>query len=128
MQDVQQAKQVITDGRAPIELLDQAREVELKLIAAREKINGDPTRDERYENSYPSISSRIGNALFGTFRSSYGPTGTHRQQFEIAQEEFAEVVDELKSVLDDDYEALKSAMDDAGVPWTPGRELPEFDR
>ncbi len=128
LQDVQQAKQVITDGRAPIELLDQAREVELKLIAAREKINGDPTRDERYENSYPSISSRIGNALFGTFRSSYGPTGTHRQQFEIAQEEFAEVVDELKSVLDDDYEALKSAMDDAGVPWTPGRELPEFDR
>ena len=119
-------KQMIIDGRAPLELLDQARELELKLVDAQQKINGDPTRGERFENGYPSISSRIGNALFGTFRHSHGPTGTNRQQYEIAKEEFEEVADEIKSVLEDDFESLKEALDDAGVPWTSGRKLPDL--
>ncbi|MCP4081019.1 MAG: hypothetical protein GY743_12305, partial [Planctomycetaceae bacterium] len=125
IENVEQAKAALTHGRTPIALLDQARAVERKLIDAKEKISGDPTRGERFENDYPSISSRISNALFGTFRNSYGPTGTNRRQFEIAEAEFSEVKDELKAVLDVDYAALKTAMDDAGVPWTSGRELPD---
>ncbi len=125
IENVEQAKAALTHGRTPIALLDQARAVERKLIDAKEKISGDPTRGERFENDYPSISSRISNALFGTFRNSYGPTGTNRRQFEIAEAEFSEVKDELKAVLDADYAALKTAMDDAGVPWTSGRELPD---
>ncbi len=124
-ESVEEIKSLITDGRAPIELLDQAREVELKLIEAREKLAGDPSRGERNENSFPSISSRISNALFGTFGHSHGPTGTSRQQFEIASAEFAEVQSDVRSVLEDDFEALKSALDDAGVPWTSGRALPD---
>lgn len=124
VEDVQQAKQVITNSRTPIELLDQARAVEIKLIDAREKITGDSTRGDRFENDYPSINSRISNALFGSLGSSYGPTGTNRRQFEIAQEEFSEVADQLKGVLENDYAALKVAMDEAGVPWTSGRVLP----
>ena len=127
LESVQQIKGLITEGRAPLELLDQARDVELKLKEAGEKINGDPTRGQRFTNDYPTISSRIGNALFGTFRSSHGPTGTNREQFEIAAEEFSEVVDELKAVLEEDFEALKTSLDEAGVPWTSGRELPDFD-
>ena len=125
IEDVQQAKKVITNGRTPIELLDQARDVEIKLIDAREKITGDSTRGDRFENDYPSINSRISNALFGSLSSSYGPTGTNRRQFEIAQEEFSEIAEELKGVLENEYAALKVAMDEAGVPWTPGRVLPD---
>lgn len=125
IESVEEIKNLVTGGRAPLELLDQVRDVELKLIAAREKISGDPTRGQRFENGYPSISSRIGNALFGTFRSSHGPTETNRQQYEIAREEFDDVVDEIRSVLDDDLEALKEALDEAGVPWTSGRTLPD---
>ena len=125
-ESVDELKTVIIDGRAPIELLDQVREIELKLVEASQKINGDPTRGQRFENGFPSISSRIGNALFGTFRSSYGPTGTNRQQYEIAKEEFQEVSQDIRSLLEDDFEQLKTAMDEAGVPWTSGRALPDL--
>ena len=128
LENVEQVKSLIADGRrAPLELLDQAREVEIKLLDAREKLSGDPTRSERSEYSAPSINSRIFSALFGTIGHSHGPTGTHRQQFEIAQQEFAEVADEVRAVLDDDLEALYQALDEAGVPWTRGRELPTLD-
>ncbi len=129
LDSIKEIKTLISDGRrAPLTLLDQTRQVELKLMDAREKLSGDPTRGNRFENEAPSISSRLSNALFGTFGNSYGPTGTHRQQFEIARDEFATVADEVRAVIEDDFEALKSALDEAGVPWTSGRKLPTLDR
>ena len=129
LESIEEIKTLITDGRdAPLALLDQTRQVELKLMDAREKLSGDPTRGDRFENDAPSISSRLSNALFGSFGNSYGPTGTHRKQFEIARDEFATVADEVKAVIEDDFETLKTALDEAGVPWTRGRKLPTLDR
>ncbi len=129
LDSVAEIKTVIRDGRrAPLALLDQARQVELKLLEARDKLSGDPTRAERNENSPPSITSRMSNALFGTLGHSHGPTETHRQQFQIAREEFAEVSDGVRAVIEEDFEALKTALDEAGVPWTRGRKLPALDR
>ncbi len=73
-----------------------------------------------------SISRRVQNALFGTMRQSYGPTLTHRRQYEIAREEFESVSDRINDVLNNDVPALKQKLDEAGAPWTPGREIPEI--
>lgn len=125
LEEVRAIKDLIRDGRkAPLELLDQARQVETKLVDAQEKITGDPTRSRRFENDSPSIMNRLFSATFGTFGQSYGPTGTQRRQLAIAKEDFAAVSGEIRAVIEVDYEALKKALDDAGVPWTPGRKLP----
>ena len=75
LESVRQAKTLISDGRdAPLSLMDDARALELKLLDAAEKLNGDGTKQQRSASTMPSISSRIGNALFSTLRGSYGPT------------------------------------------------------
>ena len=57
-------------------------------------------------------------------QSDYGPTATHRRAFEIAAAEFAEIEPQLRELLDVDLPALEAKMEAAGVPWTPGRPLP----
>jgi hypothetical protein len=57
--------------------------------------------------------------------SDYGPTATHRRAFEIATREFLEIDAELRTLIDVDLPALETRMEAAGVPWTPGRPLPE---
>ena len=49
----------------------------------------------------------------------------HKRQFEIAQEEFAELNATLTQLLETDLPALEAELDAAGVPWTPGRGVPE---
>ena len=57
--------------------------------------------------------------------STYGPTPMHLRQFEIAQEEFAELSATLTQLLETDLPTLEAELDAAGVPWTPGRGVPE---
>ena len=61
----------------------------------------------------------------GNMGSTYGPTPMHKRQFEIAQEEFAELNGTLTQLLETDLPALETELDAAGVPWTPGRGVPE---
>ncbi|HSO23728.1 MAG TPA: hypothetical protein VLT81_18895, partial [Chondromyces sp.] len=52
-------------------------------------------------------------------------TATHRRAFEIAAEQFAGLEPQLRSLIERDLPALEAKMEAAGVPWTPGRPLPE---
>jgi hypothetical protein len=60
----------------------------------------------------------------GTSFSSYGPTPTHVRSLEIAEQEFAGIKAALKQIFDIELPALRKALDEAGVPWTPGRGVP----
>ncbi len=44
-----------------------------------------------------------------------------RTSYEVGTKLYADVVGELTALVDVEYEGLKEAMDQAGVPWTPGR-------
>lgn len=109
--------------RVPLSLLAEVRAVELQLIAATEKLSGDPTPNKFKNANIPSIQSRFGNARGGAF-SAHGPTGTHREQFAIAREEFQAVEGEIRILLEKTVPALMQKLDDAGVPWSKGRPLP----
>jgi hypothetical protein len=58
-------------------------------------------------------------------QSDYGPTATHRRAFEIANEEFTALAPQIRQAIEVDLPALELRMEQAGVPWTPGRPLPE---
>ena len=65
--------------------------------------------------------------MIGTMFSTYGPTPTHRRSLEIAAENFAGIRDGLKRIHGSDLPALRARLDAAGVPWTPGRAVPQGD-
>ncbi len=107
-------------------LYDAARQLELKLKEAEETLAGDETKSTRGVETPPSITDRVFNAAFGAYDNTYGPTKTHQRSFEIAREEFEELLPTLKSLIEDEFEKLKNDLDQAGIAWTAGRELPKL--
>ena len=73
----------------------------------------------------PNVSRRLRVAAITDGQSDYGPTATHRRAFEIAQIEFAEILPELRQLLEVDLPALEAEAEAERVPWSPGRPLPE---
>ena len=104
----------------------EIRALQLRLLDLNEKFSGDPTRSRRNEDAMPGLQSRLRSAMFGAMGSTTGPTGTHRRQLEIAGEEYLELTQELKKLLNKDVPKLLKKMDALGAPWTPGRPLPDW--
>ncbi|MEM7453737.1 MAG: glycosyl hydrolase [Planctomycetota bacterium] len=105
-------------------LLAEAESFERRLKEMQLLIDGDDLRSSRFSEAVPSISGRLGGALFGSLRGTQGPTETHRQQFAIAETEFAAIRDELKTLLEDELEQFEQRLDEAGIAWSSGRSLP----
>ena len=87
-------------------------------------LSGNETRDNAGDPGPVSIQTRMFTAWRGNMGSTYGPTPMHKRQFEIAQEEFAELNATLTQLLETDLPALEAELDATGVPWTPGRGVP----
>jgi len=118
------AKQTLLRSTADNALRDRARALELEVMGLQLKLSGDDARDLAGDPGPVSVSRRIGVAQMGTSFSSYGPTPTHVQSLEIGEQEFTAIKQALERIFNIDLPALRKAMDDAGVPWTPGRGVP----
>ncbi len=123
---IEHMKQAILDtpGASP-ELLSQARDIELRLKDVQKKLEGDPVARRLREPQTPSIVGRISKIADGSWKSTYGPTETHRQSLEVATEEFAEASAQLRRLTETDVKQLEAALEQAGAPWTPGRSVPQ---
>ena len=123
---IEHLKQAIVDtpGASP-ELLSQAEDIELRLKDVQKKLEGDPVVRRLREPQTPSIVGRISQITYGSWKSTYGPTETHRQSLELAAEEFAEASAELRRLTETDIKQLESVLEQAGAPWTPGRAVPQ---
>ncbi len=117
-------KQTLLRSDAAISLRDGVRALELELMAMQDRINGNVARDLYGDPGPVSIDQRLSAAMMGTFRSSYGPTPTHIRSLEIAELDFSEVKARLQEIHDTELPALRRQLDEAGVPWTPGRGVP----
>ncbi|MFQ5526627.1 MAG: glycosyl hydrolase [Thermoanaerobaculia bacterium] len=103
---------------------DQARALWRQVKDLQLELNGSETRDNAGDPGPVSIERRMTVAWMGNMLSTYGPTPTHKRQFEIAKEQFAALNATLNQLLETDLPALEDSLDDAGVPWTPGRGVP----
>ena len=65
--------------------------------------------------------TRLAHARFRPSTNAYGPTPAQRESLRIARRLYDEVAGELTTLVDEEYAGLKRALDDAKVPWTPGR-------
>jgi hypothetical protein len=68
-----------------------------------------------------SIAERVNVASGAAGTIVAKPTGTQRQQFEIAQKELGEVAAILRKRNDTDLKEMEAILDKLGAPWTPGR-------
>ncbi len=109
-------------------LRQEARTLELRLMDMRERLTGDPTLPRRNEPAMPGIMSRVQGVVFGHWSSTSAPTATHRKNFEIAADQFGELHDQLRQLIERDLVALEDRLEAAGAPWTPGRRLPRWER
>jgi photosystem II stability/assembly factor-like uncharacterized protein len=117
-------KETLLRSDAPDNLRGQTRILELQLLALKEKLSGNEARDLYQDIGPVSISNRVNFAVMGTFRSTYGPTPSHRDAMDIAQKEFSEVSQRLQQITDSGLPELRAELNRAGVPWTPGRGVP----
>lgn len=106
-------------------LPDQVRALEDRLFDLRAELSGDRRKGRIGEPTKPSIERRLGVVLTGVRLSTYGPTPTHRRSFELAQQGLAAVQAKLAVLVEQDLPALEAKLEAAGVPWTPGRGVPE---
>ena len=119
-------KQVLkrSDKGTP-QLFEEARKMELKLKDIRELLIGNTTKSRYNESDRISIMNRV-NSSMNAMRLTYGPTQTHRQDFEIAKEEFEALVGQIKELIEIDFVNLQKKIEMAGLPWTTGRPIPEL--
>ena len=103
---------------------EEVRSLEQRLNDFSLKLNGERSRGMMGDPGPVSIDARISFASRGNRLSTYGPTPTHRQSVEIAEREFDALRPEIDRLIDVDLPALERKLDEAGVPWTPGRGIP----
>jgi hypothetical protein len=117
-------KATLLRSAAPQDLRDRTRALELELLGLQQTLAGNETRALYNEGGPVAITRRLEVAVLGTFRSTYGPTPTHRRAMEIAESEFAGVKERIARINDEEVPELRRQLDAAGVPWTPGRGVP----
>jgi photosystem II stability/assembly factor-like uncharacterized protein len=111
-----------------LDLYAEARALELRMVDLQERLSGDPTKPRRAEPGMPGITSRVQQVVRGSFSSTSGPTATHQRNYEIAAEEFSEILGDLRTLIETDLPAFEERLEAAGVPWTPGRGVPRWQR
>jgi photosystem II stability/assembly factor-like uncharacterized protein len=118
-------KALSQSAHADTSLDTQVRALERRLLDLREMAYGNEQQDELGEPVPHSVGRRLSSAYMGTVLSTYGPTPNHQQTLAIAKEELAEVKVGLTQLVDVDLPAFEDKLDAAGVPWTPGRDVPD---
>jgi len=105
---------------------EEARQLEQRLADLKVALLGNKQQEDMGEATQPSIKRRVQVALFGD--TTYGPTRTHEMNREAAEQALAELLEQLQQLIDHDLVELEERLEAAGVPWTPGRGVPELHR
>ena len=108
-----------------IQLTDDWQAIRAEVYALDELVNGNPARNVIAERTLPTVRSRLGSVLLGIGSSTYGPTGTHREQLQFAEEMHEEVRERLVTLMDETVPAYERLLANSGAPWVPGSPLPE---
>lgn len=105
-------------------LAQRIRKMERQVADMRLTLSGDSDRERANDPGPVSISRRMNVVNTSVRRSLDGPTPTHLDVLEIAKTSFEKLRNSLNLLVEKDLPALEAQLDDAGLPWTPGRSVP----
>ena len=105
------------------ELSDDLKAIEDKLYEIRKVLNGDRVAGELDKGAPASVGSRLFGVTYDMWSSTSAPTQTMRDGIRIAAGEFKPQLEKIKEVMNVDIKALEKKLEEAGAPYTPGREV-----
>ncbi len=108
------AGEVDDRDRRLIDIQKQLRDVQLAL-------NGNPRASFAGDPGPVSVQRRLGVASMGIAWSTGGPAPSHRESLAICLEGMVQQAAVLKKIRTVSIPAFEDALDEAGVPWSPGR-------
>jgi hypothetical protein len=115
-------KQAVLDTpAADPSLYQRTVELEEQLFGLRTRLTGDRVRSSRNAPVPPSMTRRIQGIVAGHWASSSAPTNTQREAYEIAAQDFAILLQEIRQFVEQDLGDLENELEGMGAPWTPGR-------
>ncbi len=111
-------------GGDPTALDNRLQSIRTETLALDGLLNGNAARNALTERTQHTVRSRLGTVLTGLFASTYGPTQTHRDQFNFARTEFDGIKSRLTSLTEATIPAFEAELQAAGGPWVPGGRIP----
>jgi photosystem II stability/assembly factor-like uncharacterized protein len=97
--------------------------IEDKMYAIRKTLNGDNLAGRLDKGSPFPISARIGWLTYEMWNSTSAPTQTQKDALRLASTDFKPVLNQIRSIYEQQLPALEKALEDAGAPYTPGRVI-----
>jgi len=76
----------------------------------------------------PGIVDRVQTVIGGHWSTTSAPTATHRRSYEIAVEEFSEIYNDLRQLIERDLPALEDRIEATGAPVAVRHRLPRWRR
>ncbi len=116
-------KASLMSGRESEALLNETRNLELKLKAMQLVLQGDVTRSQRAEFTSPGLIGRLQRVVYGQYHSAT-PTKTHQESYQIARSGFERLYQELKQLTEQELTDWRQSLEAQGVPGAPGGGLP----
>ena len=122
-------KQAVKESpQVEMSMWQDIRDIELRLKDIRTRFNGWTVERQHNEPSMPGIISRVNSIVYGHWSSTSGPTDTHKRLYDIAADEFEAILGDLRQLVEIDLVDIEKQLEEAGVPWTPGRPIPDWQR
>lgn len=112
---------VINVPSVPLKYMEDIKKLEEQTYQIGLKLNGDQTLASRSIESYPSINDRIESVIYGMWNASAAPTETSKQNYNIAKEEYAPVLDDMKNLIVA-VKDMEKKLAELPIPYTPGRD------
>jgi hypothetical protein len=120
----QAIQRALVDSPADIKMLDQARELDRRVVAILRALRGDETLRGTESGDPSTIQDRVNSAVQGARGLTGAPTGTQQRNYQIASEDLATQVNALRT-LEGELRKFEQQLEAAGVPYTPGRVPPQ---
>lgn len=99
--------------------------LEDKIQAINFELYGDPIYSQLDIDVTPSIAQRIGLIAYESKYSSADPTGTHERSLDIVQKQLADLIPQVRTLLETDFRLFREKLQTAGAPYVPNM-LPAF--
>jgi len=116
-------KEALERSTADASLYEITNAIQQGLTIERDRLWGNETRDMFKDLDEVPLGVRIMHARFMPGTNAYGPTPEQRESLQIGRDLYDDVRRQLTELVDVGYKGLKDALDEARVPWTPGRGI-----
>ena len=119
---IEHLRQAVKDTPAvdPV-LLAEIESLRMRLTRINTELSGDRTLSKREDPSPLPLRQRVLEVLSNQMSTTSPPTETQRTAYLQAGAAFADVLEELRTLMLEDLVAVEQQLEAAGAPWTPGR-------